>query len=321
MKEFELISKYFKPLAKGFSGALSLEDDIAIIPKDKNFDYIITSDGMAEGVHFPENSMAEIIASRLLVSNLSDIASSGGIPKYYSITGSIKKGLDEKWFKGFSSKLAELNKEYNIHLLGGDTIKTNEQLFFSITMIGEVEAGKALLRSTALEGDDIYVSGNIGDAYIGLQILKGEIEKFSYQDKNYFINRYLYPTARIELARNLIGIATACTDISDGLIRDLENICIASKVNAEINKEDIPVAIKDELFFEQISGGDDYELIFTARQKDRNKIKNLAKKLNIKISKIGKITKEKLGKESDKVKISHKGKPIKYTQKGFEHEV
>ncbi len=320
MKEFELISKYFKPLTNKFKGALSLQDDIAIIPKNNQFDYIITADAMAEGVHFPDNSMAEIIASRLMISNLSDIASAGGVPKYYMLTGSIKKGMNEKWFKAFSSKLAEINEKYNIHLLGGDTIKTNEQLFFSVTMIGEIEAGKALLRSGALEGDDIYVSGDIGDAYLGLQIIKGELEKISYEDKNYFINRYFYPSPRIELARNLIDIATSCTDISDGLIKDLENICVASNVKAEIQKEPIPTAIKDELFFEQISGGDDYELIFTARQKDKTKIANIAKKLNIKITKIGRITKQ--NSDKNRVKIYNKNnKIVKYSNKGYEHIV
>lgn len=320
MKEFDIIEKYFKPLAKGFKGALSLKDDIAIFPKDSTHEYIITTDGLAEGVHFPENSMPDVIASRLLNTNLSDIASSGGKPLFYLLTGSIKNGMDKKWFKSFTDKLAEINKKYNIHLIGGDTIKSSEQLFFSVTMIGEVKTGKALLRSNALAGDDIYVSGNIGEGWAGLQILKGEFEKFSYQDKNYFINKYVSPQPRIELGQALVDIATACTDISDGLIRDLENICKASKTKAEIKKERIPLGIPDEHFLEQIAGGDDYELVFTAQPAKKAKIEKIAKDLGISLTRIGKITKIDENPEIITIldKRNHK---IQYTNTGYEHEI
>lgn len=320
MKEFEIISKYFRPLAKGFKGSLALQDDVAIIPKDNQFDYCITTDGMVEGVHFPENSMPDVIACRLLASNLSDIASCGGIPKYYLLTGSIRYGMDKKWFKSFTDKLAEINKKYNIHLIGGDTVKSSDQLFFSVTMIGEVETGKALLRSNALPGDDIYVSGNIGEGWAGLQVLKGEFEKLSYNDKNHLINRFVSPEPRIELGRKLHEITTCCTDISDGLLRDLSNICSASKVHAEIKKEKIPLAIPDEFFEEQISGGDDYELIFTANPSKKLKIEKLSKDLSLKLTRIGKITKKD---ENPKEIIirDRRGNIFPYSKTGYEHEI
>ncbi len=324
MKEFELISKYFKPLAKGFKGALALKDDIAIFPKNNTHEYIITTDGMVEGVHFPENSMPDVVASRLLASNLSDIASCGGVPKYYLITGSIKEGMNKKWFKNFSDKLAEINKKYGIHLIGGDTVKSSTQLFFSVTLIGEVETGRALLRSNAMTGDDIYVSGNIGDAWIGLQILNGEFEKLSYDDKNYFINRYVSPTPRIELGKALVGVASSCTDISDGLLKDLENICTASHVAAEIKKEKISVAIHGEHFEEQITGGDDYELIFTANPSKKGKIENISRDLGLKITKIGKIQTKNTNhsEKSQYITITDRsGKIINYSKTGYEHEI
>ncbi len=324
MKEFELISKYFRPLAQGFKGALSLKDDIAIIPKDKPHDYVITTDGMVEGVHFPKDCAPDVIASRLLASNLSDIASCGGTPKFYLLTGSIRKGLDKKWFKSFSKKLAEINKEYGIHLIGGDTVKTSSQLFFSLTLIGEVKKGKALLRSNAKSGDDIYVSGNIGDGWVGLKTLNEEIKNLSSKDKRYFISRYNSPTPRISLGEELVGIVNSCTDISDGLLRDLENICVTSDVSAEIKKENIPVSLKDRFFQEQISGGDDYELIFTAKPSSRAKIEAISKVLGIKISLIGKIqTKNsKPSRKSQYITIIDKaGKIISYDKTGYEHEL
>lgn len=321
MKEFELISKYFQPLAKGFKGALQLKDDIAIIPKDKTHDYVITTDGMVEGVHFPRDSTADVIASRLLASNLSDIASCGGAPKLYLLTGSIRKGLNEKWFRDFSAKLAKINKEYNIHLIGGDTVRSEEQLFFSVTLIGEVKKGKALLRSGASAGDDIYVSGNIGDGWVGLQILN---KKLKLNKEKYFLGRYNSPTPRIELGKALSGIASSCTDISDGLLKDLENICSTSGVYAEIKKEMIPVSLHGEYFKEQISGGDDYELIFTAKSSQKGKIERISKGLGIKITRIGKIqTKNpKTSKKSQYITIiDNAGNTINYDKTGYEHEV
>jgi len=243
MKEYEIISKYFKPLTNSFSGALDLSDDVAIFPKNDKIDYVITTDSILEGAHFIENSMPETIAHRLIVSNLSDIASAGATPKFITLNGSISSKTDEAWLKSFANKIAELQKEYGFHLLGGDTIKSEDKLYFSATIIGEVDSGKALIRRNAKGSDDIYVSGKIGDAYMGLKVLLGSFEDIGKQEKNYFINKYTSPTARISLGEKLIGFANSATDISDGLIIDLQNICDSSNLSAEIKKDAIPLSI------------------------------------------------------------------------------
>jgi len=290
MKEYEIIAKYFKPLAYKFAGSLNLEDDVAIFPKDALNEYVITTDSMVEGVHFFENSIAETVASRLLASNLSDIASSGAKPKFLTLNGTINSKTDENWIKSFAEKIDEISKEYGVYLVGGDTVKNDDKLFFAATIIGEIPKGRALNRNKAKIGDDIYVSGTIGEAFLGMQILKGEFEDLEQNDKNYFVNRYTSPTARVELGNELVNLANACADISDGFFIDLENICKSSSHSADVFINKIPIALNDvNLRLQQLTSGDDYELIFTANRANREDIFDLSKKLGLKISLVGKV--------------------------------
>lgn len=320
MKEYEIISKYFSPLSSSFNGALNLSDDMAIFSKDGTTDYVITTDAMVEGSHFLENSIPETIAARLLASNLSDIASAGGVPKFYLLNGSISSKTDEKWLKAFADKLSRIQKEFKVHLIGGDTVKSEDKLFFSATVVGEVRKNCALLRSGAKVGDDIYVSGSIGEAYIGLKILEGEMSEFSYEDKNYFINRYIDPKPRIQLGNAIAPFANSCTDISDGFIIDLENICKASGVSAKLDKYLIPVAYKDKIFDEQISAGDDYELIFTVAEDKSSKISKIYKEIDLPITKVGKIVANN-GEAKTITIVEANGKEYEYSKKGYQHEI
>lgn len=321
MKEYEIISKYLKPLASSFDGSLGLSDDVAIFPKDDKTDYVVTTDAMVEGVHFFENSIAEAIASRLLASNLSDIASCGATPKFYLLNGTISSKTDEKWFKDFTSKLQRIQNEFGIHLLGGDTVKCEEKLFFSATVIGEVPKGQALHRNAAEIGDDIYVTGNMGEAYIGMKILKGDFEDLSYEDKNYFINRYVDPKPRVKIGEAIAPYANACTDISDGFVIDMENICDVSNVSAQLDKYLIPISYdKEDIFDEQISAGDDYELLFTVPEKYSLKIAQISEACDVPITRVGKIVEN--GDKSKSVTILDAlGKEYKFSKKGYQHEI
>lgn len=320
MKEYDIISKFFSPLAGNFSGSFGLKDDIAVIPKDKKTDYVISSDSIVEGVHFLENSIPEAIAARLLASNLSDIASAGAMPKYYMLNGTISSKTDEKWLKAFTDKVSKIQQKNHMELIGGDTVKCEDRLFFSVTIIGEVPKGAALLRSGAKVGDAIYVSGYIGESYMGLQILKGEMDDLSYNDKNYYINRYVDPVSRIDLGKEILPYATSCTDVSDGLLIDLENICDSSSVSAQIDKYLIPVTYKKESAFPNlVTAGDDLELIFTVPDNKSSKISEIKEKFDIPISKIGKIVKRSKDKK-DIVILDAEGKEYKIDIKGYQHE-
>ena len=305
IKEFDFISRYLVPLTRGHKGALQLKDDVAIIPKDSKTDYVITLDTIVEDVHFLASATPEQIANKLLRSNLSDIASCGGTPKFYFMTGSL---MSEPWIKKFTGEISKIQKQYKIILLGGDTVRS-KQNFFSVTMVGEVAKGKALLRSGAKAGDDIYVSGKIGEAWVGLQILQ---KKLSIKtNKQYYINKHYSPLPQVELGKKLVGIANSCTDISDGLLKDLGNILKTSNVSAVLDARKIPLAIADKKYFEQqITAGDDYQLVFTAPKSARAKVESL----KFPIVRIGKVVAN-----NKKEAIIISGFPNKIKRLGYEH--
>lgn len=329
--EFEFISRYMKPLTHGYSGALQLEDDIAIIPKDKKRDYVITLDTIVEDVHFIWRATPQQIANKLLRSNLSDIASCGAVPRFYLMTGNLSQEMNNNWLKKFTDEISKIQKKYEISLLGGDTVRSEGEKFFSVTMIGEISRGSALLRSGAKIGDDIYVSGKIGEAWVGLKILQNKDFAKKYKIKKekqqYYIEKHYSPVPRIELGRKLVSIANSCTDISDGLLKDLNNILKSSGVSAEIEAEKIPLAFPSissktqgssvskkvfnkKLFSDQITAGDDYQLIFTAKPAHSEKIKKL------KCIKIGKVVAKK---KKCEINVLYGNKKIQIKGTGYEH--
>lgn len=315
MKEFSLISEYFKPLAKEEEGSLDLKDDAAFFSANDGEDYISTLDTICEGVHFLKDSSPEVVANRLVIPNLSDLASCGAKPLYYLMTGNITNKQNEEWYRKFCEQLSKLQKEYNFTLLGGDTVKAkNDDIFLSATFIGKVKKGEMLKRSGAKINDDIYVSGKIGGGYLGLQAL---LKKQDFgKDNASFIKYYESPTAEIELGQMLVSFANSCTDISDGLVKDLNNICKASDKSAKIYLEKVPLYLEVKLVEEQLCGGDDYKLIFTANKDKENQIEEISKQLGIKITKIGKITDDKAKKI---VILDANFNPVNFKFSGYEH--
>ena len=236
MEEFKFIEKFLKPISD------HIGDDCAY------FDgYAITKDILVSGTHFFADDKPYDLARKAIRVNLSDLASCGAKPFGFMLGLALPKGTSEDWLKQFSEGLAADIKEFNFQLLGGDTTSHNGNLQISVTAIGTTDA--PLKRSGAKPGDNIFVSGNIGDGYIGLKERSG---------------KYLLPQPRIELGLKLRGVATACIDISDGLLADLGHICKQSGVGAEINSTAIPVSSKKYDLMELITGGDDYELCFTS---------------------------------------------------------
>ncbi len=318
MDEFSLISTYFKPLARGFPGSLNLGDDAAIISVPAGSELVVTKDAVSVGVHFIGNEDARLIAKKSLRVNLSDLAAMGATPLCYFLAMMLPKGTTEDWLKRFAEGLAEDQNEFHIHLAGGDTISTQGTLSFSVTAIGTVPAGKALRRSGAKMGDTIYVSGTLGDSALGLQLLRHP----GVGRDPYLINRYYLPQPRISLGQKLISIAHACMDISDGLVQDLGHICKISGVGATINRDKLPLSKSvrkciegDEEFWDcALSGGDDYELLFTAPPEKEPTIKALAEDLKLPLTAIGKIT----GDDGITL-LDETGKPLVITGRGFKH--
>ena len=284
MDEHLLIQKYFSDIGSAFLAEHNVEfpigDDASFVSTNSNTQQVNSIDTSIEGVHFLATMTAENIAYRSCVVALSDLAACGARPQWYSIALTLPE-LDEDWLQGYSSGLKKFSEEYRIPLIGGDT--TKGPLTISVQVMGEVDKGKTLLRSKAKADQLIFVSGVIGDAYLGLI----ELQNDPKSENN--VNSYLYPKARIDLGLSLIDLATAAIDISDGLIQDLELICNSSGVGAEIYFEKIPTS-KNDKTLELINSGDDYELCFTADEDKLDEIIKLSNTLNIPLTEIGRIT-------------------------------
>ena len=231
-----------------------------------------TADTVVAGVHFLADDPPDLIARKALRVNLSDLASMGAEPLGYLLVTALSASIDENWIAQFTRGLAQDQAEFSISLLGGDTAFTPGPLALTITALGQAESGKALLRSGAKPGDRVYVSGTVGDGAFGLKAAKGEMSALSQPDQDWLLDRYRLPRPRLGLGRRLIGIASAAMDISDGLVADLGHMCEASGVGALVEAAKLPVssAIRTLLgageasLVEVATGGDDYELLFTA---------------------------------------------------------
>jgi thiamine-monophosphate kinase len=291
--EFALIKKFFAPLAESYPLAFGLTDDAAVIKQRPGRDLVVTKDVVVAGVHFLMDDPADLVAKKALRVNLSDLAAKGATPVGYLLGAVLPKPLDPVWLKRFAKGLAEDQKEFSIPLIGGDTTSTPGPLTLSITAIGEIPNGAYLRRSGAREGDDVWVTGTIGDAALGLAVLKGEIEGSSK-----LVDRYRLPRPRLSVGPSLLKIATACLDVSDGLVGDLAHLSDTSGLGAEITAEAVPLSPAARAVIKQhprllnrlLTGGDDYELVFTGPPRRKRAIEALARRTGIGIARIGRMT-------------------------------
>ena len=287
MDEHLLIQKYFSDIGSAFLAERNVDiavgDDASVISSNSNTQQINSLDTSIEGVHFLSSMSPEDIAYRSCVIALSDLAACGARPKWYSIAITLPQ-VEHSWLNSFSIGLQKFSDEYRIPLIGGDT--TKGKLSITVQVMGEVDSNKAILRSTAKENQLIFVSGIIGNAYLGLKELSDKTGSGS------FSKAYLEPKAHIDLGLKLSDIASACIDISDGLLQDLNLICQSSNVGAEIYLEKIPTSISEKSL-ELINSGDDYELCFTVDEDKYEELMNVSKILNIPITLIGKTSPSK----------------------------
>jgi thiamine-monophosphate kinase len=316
MAEFQIIEKYFKKLTNGNKAAQNLSDDVAKFSLGKDEELIVSKDAFSQDIHFLLEDGGFKIASKLLRTNLSDLASAGATPLYYMLAFGKSKRIDENFIKEFTRGLLDVQKQFNISLIGGDTVSTNEA-FFSITIFGKVKKGQNLKRDSAKAGDLIFVSGNIGDAQIGLEMkLSANLQK-----NNKFLQHHFFPQPRIKLGENLLKekLSKCAIDISDGLLADLKHLCKASKLSAKIFLDKIPLSEKNlsqKRKLELLSGGDDYELIFTVDVKNEKKILQLAEKIDLKLTCIGSFVKST---KPDLILLDNNNKKITLKKLGYEH--
>ena len=318
MHEFELIKKYFSKLSKINKSALNLNDDVFF---DRKKGLVISIDTYNEKTHFINFKNPDLVIKKVIRSSISDLLCKGVNPKYYFISGSgNKKTFSKKNLSKISLALQQEQNKYGILLCGGDTTFSN-RLSFSITSIGFSK--KIIFRNNAKLNDDIYVTGNIGDSFVGLKILQKKI-KTNKSTKNYFVNKYFKPDIQKKIPKDLLKFANTSIDISDGLIDDLEKMINKQKLSYKLFEDKIPISKKLNNFLKKnklkkknfISNGDDYQILFTANGDKSRIISNTSKKLGIKISKIGKITSNK---HKSNI-IDQKGSKLLVKKKGYRHE-
>jgi thiamine-monophosphate kinase len=293
--EFELIERFFAPLAKDYPGALALADDGALIEVEPGHRLVVTTDVLVAGVHFPADDPPDLIARKLLRVNLSDLAAMGAEPVAYLLALALGKDTPLTWLEGFAGGLGTDYAEFRVPLIGGDTVATSGPVTLTLTALGKVAQGGALMRSAAKAGDAIFVSGSIGDGALGLMALEGRAEGLAPAQRDYVIDRYRLPRPRLTLGRRLVGLAHGVIDISDGLIADLGHICRTSRLGAKIEAASLPLsdtarrALTDDpgLLATLLTGGDDYELLFTIAPEGLGAIAEISHDLDLALTPIG----------------------------------
>ena len=318
MHEFELIKNYFQKLSTKSPSALNLNDDVFFDKKNK---LAVSVDTYIEGNHFIDFKRPELVIKKIIRSSISDLICKGIKPKYYFISGSgNKKSFSKLNLSKISKSLNQEQNKYKLSLSGGDTVFSNK-LSFTITSIGF--ADDIVYRNKAKINDDIYVSGNLGDSYLGLLVLKNKI-KLNSRLKKYFTNQYFMPNIQLKLINQINKFANTSIDVSDGLIADLDKMINNQKLSYKLFLQNIPISnnLKKTLDLKKlskinyISNGDDYQVLFTASKNKMRIIKKIASNRRIKLTKIGSIQSYV---EKSSI-IDGKSRQISLKNKGYFHK-
>jgi thiamine-monophosphate kinase len=300
--EFELIRKYFDRPAP--SAALGVGDDAALLRPGSGMELAVSTDLLLEGRHFRAGADARKLGHKALAVNLSDMAAMGAAPRWATLALALP-AADEAWLDGFAQGFFSLAARFGVELVGGDTTRApaSGPLSVCITILGEVPSGLALYRAGALPGDDIWVSGELGGAALGLA--QPAIAAAA--------RRLDEPEPRVELGERLRGVATAAIDVSDGFAQDLGHILERSGVGAVVEYARLP-AFPGTDALQVLTGGDDYELVFTARQERRSEIENLSQELKLALARVGSILKGEAT-----LQVLDAGRKAMRLARGFDH--
>ena len=296
MDEKFIIKKYLKPLANS-KDSMQLRDDVASINVADEKYIVSNQDSLVMGTHFFESDDPMHIAKKSLRVNLSDLISKGVTPYGYFLSLALDDTIDENWIKLFSQWLVEDQKKYKITLLGGDTVSAPHGLFITINMVSRTN-DNIIKRGGACYGDNIYVTGTIGNSAIGLYLLKNKNDNIGLGqlDIQKLIRKYHLPDPRLKISHLIRKFASSSMDTTDGLINDLMTLAVSSGRKFTIKKKLIPYSISAKKFLNNygdfdiaLYGGDDYEVIFTSPRKFEEALHEYAKKLKLKITKIGNV--------------------------------
>jgi len=315
LSEFDLINRYFNRPTRHTS--LGVGDDAALLAVTPGHELAASTDTMVEGVHFFAEAEPDSLGHKVLAVNLSDMAAMGANPKWAMLALTVPKA-DEAWFEGFARGFFALAAEHDVDLIGGDTARGPRNI--CVQIMGEVLRGQALRRDGARVGDDIWVSGDVGAAAAAVAHLKGAL-RLSGPLLSHCLARLNRPAPRVALGRMLIGVANSAIDISDGLLGDLGHICERSGVGAAIEFAAIPCAaelmpLRGHALVTRaiLTGGDDYELCFTAVAGRRSEIEALSARAGLALTRVGRIAAER-----GIVVADETGKPMSVQDGGFDH--
>jgi thiamine-monophosphate kinase len=315
LSEFEIIKRYF-----------GIGDDCAVLAPTAGQQLLVSTDMVTEGRHFTLDALPEWIAQKALAVNLSDLAACGATPRAFFLSIGLPKALaNDEWLAPFAQSLHSLASKYGCTLAGGDTTRS-EELTISITVLGE--SPTPLLRSGAQQDDMLWVSGTLGDAALGLAINNGAYEslKLSEPQRAHIRQRLHTPSPRVKLGVALRGLASSCMDVSDGIAGDLHHILKASDVDATVDIDALPLSAELQLAKRSginvlplvLSGGDDYELLFTAPANQRQAVLDAAASVGVAVTAIGRMT-ECEGVVPALHFCNDAGQIIQYSGKGYQH--
>lgn len=298
--EDDLIARYFRPLATD-PGALRLGDDCATLTPQAGYELVLKTDAVAEGIHFFSDDSWKFVAQKALRVNLSDLAAKGARPLGYLLSLALPSDWTEPHLADFAAGLAEDQATYAISLLGGDTIRSPKGLVITITVIGAVPTGRMARRAGAREGDQIFVSGTIGDSALGLKLrldhaLAAKLD-LDAMAQSYLLERYLLPQPRSVLAGAVLDHANGAMDVSDGLVLDLTRMARVSGVDAELEIDKVPLSAAARLALTRdpsllstlVTGGDDYELLLTVPAARSDAFADAANCAGVVVTRIGTI--------------------------------
>ncbi|MFN8929610.1 MAG: thiamine-phosphate kinase [Alphaproteobacteria bacterium] len=309
MNEFDRIARYFAPLSAGEAGAFALTDDAAALAVPAGQTLVVTTDSVIEGIHLPRGASPAHFAQKLLRRNLSDLAAMGAAPWRYLLNLHVPATISEEWLQQFSAMLQQEQQHFGIVLVGGDSTTGSENIHLTATLLGLTP--EPLLRRGAKAGDDLYVTGTIGEAALALPYALGE--KTPDAAVQPWLDRYFAPEPRIAVGLAMRGIASAAIDISDGLVQDFTHLCKASDLGAVVHIPHIPLARSGDIET-MLTGGDDYELLFTAPASKRQNITAVAAETGVAITRIG-----AMQQHTEVVFLDAHNQPLHFARRGYRH--
>jgi thiamine-monophosphate kinase len=326
--EFELIARYFAPLSRAFPGAYELLDDAAVISPASQNELVVKTDTIVGGVDVLPDAPADLVARKGLRVNLSDLAAKGAVPRAYLLDLLLPDTVDEAWIPAFAGGLARDQAECGVHLIGGDMSSTSGPIAIAVSVFGETPIGRIVRRGGAQPDDTVFVTGTIGDAALGLSVVRAAaLPALDAASAAFLVDRYQLPQPRVALGPQLIGIATAGIDVSDGLVADLRHICAVSHLSAVVKARSVPlspaarvaIAGDPQRLATALTGNDDYEILFTAPPAAGARIGELSRSSGVPITPIGRMTIPSEVNHPRVVVLDDLGQPLSFAFEGWTH--